>query len=70
MFSWYPLSLQSPTVFPPDLPWGSLNSEWRDVIEAPTLDSLCIISGYGSLHPLPSAADGSLSNDDLTRYYL
>lgn len=36
----------------------------RDLMETPSLDTLCIISGCGSLHLFPSAARGSLSDEN------
>ena len=69
MFSWCAPASPTPAFFPPSLPQGFPFSGWR---QGPGGDlqfrlSFYLMSGCGPLHLLPSAAQESLSDDDVTR---
>ena len=69
MFSCCPPSSLTPTIFLPPLPWGSLSYKgWGLDGDFQFRLSLSIMPGCGSLHLVPSAAGGNLSDDYWTKH--
>lgn len=76
LYSWYFPSLLALTFFLISFWWNWLSLEERYLKEMsplelniPKIVTVCLISGYGSLHLFLHAAGGSFSEDDCSRHW-